>query len=378
MKNVVARGRSNDYAAPLKQRISRHRAFHARREPGDLLVYINGDRSPSLNAFLCARLHEHGPAALLAPGAVERAVREYAALLRESFPRFYSIDDDSVPCAAVYWGIGGITAAMVGRDPSHDSTTSWLEPNLSWPAIDRLTFDPANKWLCLARDVNRALWDDWDEDFLVLPYLHRSPLDAANGIRGTRLFTDMYDDPNRVKALADWCADWSIAVETFLKTEVPRVADWGVGVWGAWLPDDAVFVNGDPVGLISGAQAEAFDRPAIEKLFTHTGGGFFHNHTIGLHQADLVSSYRGILVQWFINDPNQPSLASALLDDPDLRERIVAASLRCPVGGAVSCDRFDQLLDIVARGRFILSVHCPPGESPDPILRRVRAVSRLP
>ena len=40
------------------------------------------------------------------------------------------IDDDSVPCAAVYWGIGGITAAMIGHDPIHDGHTSWLEPNL--------------------------------------------------------------------------------------------------------------------------------------------------------------------------------------------------------------------------------------------------------
>lgn len=368
----------NRYAAQLKQRISRQRAFHNSREPGDLLVYINGEHGcPSLEEFLCTRLHEGGQHTALGASAAQSAVQEYISLLRQSYDRFYLIDDDSVPCAIVYWGIGGITAAMIGRDPIHDGHTSWLEPNLSWQEIDQLAFDPENKWIGFARDVNRALWKFWEEDFLVLPYLHRSPLDAANGIRGIELFVDMYLDPDRVKALADWCADWSIAVERLLAREAPRPAGWGVGVWGTWLPDNAVFVNGDPVGLISRDAAEKFDRPSNEKLFTTTGGGFFHNHTIGLYQVDLVSSYKGALVQWFVDDPRQPSLAAALLDMPDLREKILAASLQCPMGGWVSHERLDELLDITRQGRFILSVWCPENVSTEAVLRKARAASNI-
>jgi hypothetical protein len=138
-----------------------------------------------------------------------------------------------------------------------------------------------------------------------------------------------------------------------------------------------VFVNGDPVGLISREQAEQFDRPSNEKLFTNTGGGFFHNHTIGLHQVDLVSTYQGILVQWFVDDPNQPSLASALLDHPRLRDTILASSLQCPVGGRVPYERLDELLDIVAHGRFILSVQCPNDIAAAPIVQKVRNASNL-
>jgi hypothetical protein len=368
---------STKYTSQLQERISRHREFYARREPGDLLIYINGSRNPSLDAFLCTRLYERGPEATLAPRAVDCAVQEYVGLLRESYHRFYAIDDDSVPCTIVYWGIGGITAAMIGGDPMHDEITSWLEPNLSWPEIERLAFDPANKWLGFARDVNRALWNCWDKDFCVLPYLHRSPLDAANGIRGTGLFVDTYEAPDRVKALADWCAEWSIAVERWLKAQAPRPKGWGVGVWGAWLPDDAVFVNGDPVGLISPEQAEAFDRPSNEKLFTQTGGGFFHNHTVGLYQVERVSSYAGILVQWFVDDPKELSLAEALIEHPDLSDKILAASLQCPVAGPVPYDRLDKLLDVVTQGRFILSVSCPEDVPPEPIIRKVRAASNL-
>lgn len=367
----------NPYAEPLKQRIARQRAFHRRREPGDLLVYINGSRHPSLEYLLCTSLHQRGPEVTLSPSGVKAVVREFIAQLRGSAAGFYAIEDDCVPSAIVYWGIGGITAAMVGIDPVHDATTSWLEPNLDWPAIQKLAFDPGNKWLRFAADVNRALWAHWEEDFMVLPYLHRSPLDAANGIRGTELFADMYLEPDRVSALADWCADWSLAVERRLAVQAPRPAGWGVGVWGTWLPDNAVFVNGDPVGLISREAAERFDRPSNEKLFAGTGGGFFHNHTIGLYQADLVSSYQNVLVQWFVNDPQQPSLTDALLDRPDLREKLLAASLECPVAGTVPHDRLDALLGIVRQGRFILSVTCPDADSGAAAVRKVRAVSRL-
>ena len=361
----------------LGRRIERHRQFYGRRESGDLLVYINGCRTPSLEAFLCRRLHAHGPEALLEPQAVRMAIGEYVTSLRDAFDRFYSIDDDSVPSAIVYWGIGSITAAMTGGTPVHDGTTSWLEPNLSWSEVDALKLDPGSRWLRFAVEVNKALWENWDNDFMILPYLHRSPLDAANGIRGTDLFLDMYEQPDRVKGFADWCADWSIQVEKLIQQEAPRPSGWGVGVWGAWLPDDAVFVNGDPVGLINREQAEEFDRPSNEKLFTSTGGGFFHNHTIGLHQTDLVSEYQGILVQWFVNDPQQPSLASALLDHPELRDMIVASSLKCPVGGSVPHERLDEVLDIATHGRFILSVSCPEDVAPESLIRKVRSASIL-
>ena len=360
----------------LNKRISRHREFFGRREPGDLLVHSSTWRGPSLEGWLNKVLHERGPASMLTTVGAESAVQEYVAQVRAAGDSFYAPEDDSVPCAIVYWGIGGITAAMIGGEPVFDGSTSWLEPNLSWPDIDKLAFDPENKWVRMAVDVNRALQQRWEEDFMVLPYLHRSPLDAANGIRGTELFVEMYEEPDRVKALINWCADWSIALERLIAREAPRPAGCGVGVWGTWLPDNAVFVNGDPVGLLSREQGETFDRPSIEKLFTSTGGGFFHNHTIGLRQADLVSSYKGTVVQWFVNDPKQPSLAEALINMPELREKILAASIQCPIGGNVGCDQLDAFLDIARHGRFIVAVECTNDEDPRPYIKKVRKASK--
>ncbi|HUS46908.1 MAG TPA: hypothetical protein VM098_02225 [Phycisphaerae bacterium] len=372
-----------EYRQELSKRVARQQAFFASRRPGDLLVHLWWDRGASLEAFLCTRFNENPPEKVLDPSGVPAMVKEYVALLRQSFANVTRYDDDVIPTALVYWGIGGINAAMTGLEPFHDAVTSWLEPSLSWDGIGRLAFDPDNKWVRFALHVNQALWNLWDGDFHVLPFLHRSPLDAANGIRGNELFAEMYTDPRRVHRLTDWCADWQIAIEKFLADNVRRPCPpgWGNAVWGTWLPDGGVFVNGDPVGLISRQMAIEFEQPYTAKLFTNTGGGFFHNHTIGLYQADLVSSTPGTLVQYFVDDPNQIPGAEALLDHPDLREKLLAASLDAPIGiMGIKPERLDELLDIARHGRFILALW-PDVETPDAdiaeLIAKVRRAGNL-
>jgi hypothetical protein len=364
--------------ANLMIRVERLREFHRRKEPGDLLVYVGRDRCASLEGFLFPRLFSGPAGALPSSERVRTWVGEYVGLLRESYGALHAIDDDIVPCAVVYWGIGSITAAMTGLEPEHDGRTTWLEPGLDYERIESLRFDPGNKWIQLAVDINRALWACWEEDFFILPYLHRSPLDAANGIRGTKLFEEMYSEPDKVKALADWCADWSIRVENHIREQVKPVTGWGTGVWGTWLPDRSVFVNGDPVCLISPDMQAEFERPSTGRLFTETGGGFFHNHTAGLYQARHVAKTPGLLVQEFYRDPKHPNVPEVLLDDPRGRDELLASSLDAPIMiENIVPAQLDRLLPILANGRFILSVCCSDGESPDSVVRTVRRVSNL-
>ena len=366
------------FAANLGVRVERQRAFHAGKEPGDLLVYVNRDRSASLEAHLCARLGERPAHEVLAPKSVIDSIGVYARKLGESLAKVYEYDDDCVPCAIVYWGIGGITAAMTGREPTHDGTTSWLEANLGWDEIAKLRFDPGNRWIQFALDINRALWDCWQQDFFILPYLHRSPLDAANGIRGSDLFLEMYTEPEQVKKLVGWCADWSIQLEDFIAANAPRPMGWGNGVWSTWLPDRAVFINGDPVGMISHDMHAQFEKPYTERLFTATGGGFFHNHTMGLYQALNVAATRGLLVQEFICDPKHPNLPEVMLKDPKMRDEIIRASLLAPIMVEnIHASQLDQLLPLFKKGRFILSVYCEQRGQESAIVRKVRSAGNI-
>jgi len=371
-----------EYKRILRERMERWRVFHERKDPGDLMVYAGWDRAASLECFLCNRLFDRPVDKVLDPRNVPAMIAEYVEQFRGYFNAAARHDDDFVPEALVYWGIGGINAAMAGGEPFHDGTTSWLEPELPWEEIEHLRFDPGNKWVQFALNINKALWRLWDEDFHVLAFLHRSPLDAANGVRGNALFEEMYTNPAAVHRLIDWCVDWQLAIEQFLADNDGRSCPpgWGTAVWNNWLPDRGVFVNGDPVGLISREMALEFEQPYTARLFAGTGGGFYHNHTIGLYQTDMVARTPGTLVQFFVDDPRQPTASWALLEMPEMREKMVAASLDTPIGLWAGPERLDELLDIMRHGRFVLGLgfgEDTPHHEIDEIIAKCRRAGNL-
>jgi hypothetical protein len=358
--------------------MDRQMLLHTRKTPGDLLVLPNPWAKVNLAARLAAALGGRGAGEFLRAGLAGGLVAEFMRDFRADWPAFYAIPGDAVPAAPVFPHIGGVTAAMTGVEPDCSGGTVTLSADLDWGGIERLAFDPGNPWIRLAVEVNRALWAAWEEDFLIMPYFHRTPLDAAQGIRGAAVFEDMYDCPDRVKALADWCADWSIALERLLAAEAPRPPGWPCGMWNCCLPPDAVIANGDAVGMISRDMHAEFDRPYTAKFFTATAGGLFHNHAIGLHQVDLVAATPGVIVQEILADPNQPNPAELMIRRPDVAETMVAASIKAPIRlDGVRPDQLDELLPIAARGRFILGVPCDEAETQALVVDKVRAVSGI-
>jgi hypothetical protein len=350
-----------DYTRSIERRIDRWKAFHAGDTPGDLMCFVWswGDRTPMLGGRMIGRANELGPAEILKPSAIDTMVDQYLADFRASRDNVLQFDDDFMPEAFVDVGIGVTNAALAGQgEPFFDEFTSWCEPELSWEQILELKFDPSDKWIEFYLNVNRALWARWEGDFHVSAFGHRSPLDAANGIRGNALFEEVYTLPTAVHALIDYCADWSIAMEQHLAANDgrPDLSEWGTSIWGQWMPPGTIFVNGDPVGMISRKMAEEFEQPYTAKLFEGTGGGFYHNHTMGMYQADLVTKTRGTHIQFMIDDPKCPTTAEALLHDPEVRDMLIECSLETPIGFFPEYDQVDALLDIVKQGRFVIGI----------------------
>jgi hypothetical protein len=366
-----------DYQSLLATRLQRQRAFFSRGDAGDLLVYVRS--VPNLEGLLYESLPEDPVPLLRAEGTASRLVGEYVQRLREDYPRFYALDNDALPAEmAVYAGIGSITAAMTGRQARFVSGTSWCDAQMTWEEIAALRFDAANPWVVFAEQVNRAVWHYWEGDYLPLPYLHRSPLDAANGIRGNQLFADLVLEPQKASQLIDWCAEWSIQLEKHLRQQVTAPPDAVYGQWGTYLPAQAVFVNGDPADLISRPMQQLFERPYTEKLFSAVGGGFFHHHGIGRYQVDQIAMTGGMLVQEILDDPTCPATAEVMLTNPLIREKIVQASLQVPIMiHHVPAASFRSLLPIVAEGRFILYLTCETDDEARDCVSQVRKISNL-
>ena len=375
-----------DIKHSVREKVQRQKAFFGSREPG-LLAYVN--RKPEKHTDTDSDNLEYmqGLAGSVyravatknggfAPDVqrIKTAVEEFVKRHREDAEGAVSLPPgDAIPCVYAHWDIGWHTAAMAELPPRFSKGAWWLEPNMDWEAIEGLEFNPDTPWLLAAWHTHRALWELWDGDFWTIPFIHRSPLDYANGLRGTRLFEEMLTKPERVKRLLDWCVDWQLAAERFVYDGIDVPEGWGVGIMGTWGPDRAVWVNGDPVGLISREMMLEFEQPYTGRLFASTGGGFFHNHTMGLYQADRVAATPGIHMQNFTRDPNRPTVEQTLLDDADSRERILKASLRTPILiSSMTPESLQSALPILREGRFMLHVEYDSGDDPYEIVKSIR------
>ena len=352
----------------LQERVGKQRAFLAGDCPGDRLVFVRHD-PPDASQPPVTPLKEHVNQFLVAHDGrlpegreLERMVATAVAEFRTYWAwRAQEIPDDEIPIIGVHFDIGIQTAVMTGLEPRFLEGSWWLDANLGWDAIEALSFDPGNRWFRLFVGLNRLLWKHWEEDYFFLPFWHRSPLDAANGIRGNELFAEMYTDPEKVKKLTDWCVDTQIEIERGLYAAAQGPDDWGIGHMRHWMPKGAVWVNGDPVGLISREMMVEFEQPFTGRLFTETGGGYFHNHTKGMYQVDQVVRTPGIHLQHFNADPNCPRVAAVLAGDPEERERLLAASRTIPIHpDNIHYDELASFRDALPEGRFSLDIICPP------------------
>ncbi len=357
--------------------IKRQQRFFASNEPGDRLVFVWSPEAcadappveqlpPQINAYMQAN-----NGALPDRPALETIVSRTVSEARRYWAwRDERIDDDYPHLIGVHFDIGIQTAVMTGLEPRLEGICWWLDCNLSWEEIDALPAEPDNRWMELFCTLNELLWDQWEGDFHFLPFWHRSPLDAANGIRGNAIFEEMYTAPDRVKALTDWCVDCELAIELRLATYKQAPADWGVGHMGFVMPPGGVWVNGDPVALISREMMREFEQPYTGRLFTSTGGGFFHNHTKGLYQVDQVAQTPGIVLQHFNRDPNCPRVSDVLAGEAKAREHLLAASRRTPIyPDQLEYEELDSYRPWLGEGRFVLDIINCPADKMGAVLR---------
>ena len=297
---------------------------------------------------------------------------------RAAGERRYLVDDDALPAFWVHAGWGTLTAAMTGREPIFRDGKAWCHPNMSWEEVENLHVNLDHPWIQFSVKCSRVLWDLWDEDFFLLPSPHRSPLDAAEGIRGSAVYEDMYLAIEKVERLLDWCVEWILAVEEHFREFASAPDDWGRAAWSTYLPSQAIWVNGDAVDLLGPELSRRFNQPHTSRLFASLGGGYFHHHALGVHLITEVSHTEGLLVQQVATDPNCPRPVDVMLNDEEMREKIIEASLRVPiVVGGIHPGELDQILPILARGRFILDMACEDPDAMHDVVAKVRKFSNL-
>ena len=366
-------------ATPNADVIRRQREFFAGNTAGDRLVFVSSlDPMPDAPPVdhLPGLVNEHllaNDGQLPDDAAVEAIIRKIVEGYRRYWPwRDEIVHDDSPHLIPVHFDIGIQTAVMTGMEPRLEGSW-WLDCNLTYEQIDDLPANPDNRWYELFHSISQHLWSMWEGDFHFLPFWHRSPLDAANGIRGNEIFVEMYTDPQAVKTLTNWCVDCELTIERALQQYSPAsAADWGAGHMGFVMPPGGVWVNGDPVALISREMMLEFEQPYTGRLFTETGGGVFHNHTKGLYQVDQVARTPGICLQHFNADPNCPRVSDILAGPAPARDNLLAASRQTPIyPDQIHYDELDTYRPHLDDGRFALDIYCPADQI-DSVIKEFR------
>ena len=75
--------------------------------------------------------------------------------------------------------------------------------------VDRLVFDRDNEKCRIVINYWKGVESAPDSQYIAIGLIYRSSLDLANAIRGNELFYDLYDDPEDLDEVVDFCS-WSI------------------------------------------------------------------------------------------------------------------------------------------------------------------------
>ncbi len=283
---------------------------------------------------------------------------QYTQMAAASAEYHAEIGDDWVPYIWVTWGTGGDAALLTGGEDDvvfHEGYSTFKEPVIKdWADLENLKLDLDNFWIRSMREFWRGVESAYElEGVTVSPAQLRTPLDFAHELRGNALFTDFYDHPDEVYALLDFCTDSIIQIYRHLQDEFPILKTAPGGTWGVVFERDTLWLNGDPVDLISNPLAKKFFIPSIEKLINEIGGILLHHHSIGYKKAPLLSQIPNLPLQEIAQDPNGPRVLEHIDD------AMIAASHQTPIkldANVLEAEAATDLMERLTEGRFILYV----------------------
>lgn len=346
----------------FKRRIARQQAFLKEAKSSPPLIFATHRENP------IAKYRAKNQPNLLSEEFIRKhaydlgvqSIRSVIAMAHEQT----KIRDDSCPSPdwlnfGIHWGDGETVALFTGEDVIFQEKTSYPSaPVISeWEDLDKIYLNLDNRWIQYEIDMCRGMASEYTEGLPVTTHLFKSPLDLANSMRGTNLFMDLHTNPGQVERLLNYCTASIIRVDQFFRQEISLLKTAPGGVCGVALPEPGmIFINGDPVDLISPEMGEQFNRPYIERLIEYTGSLYFHHHSIGIDRARAISSIKGLTVQEIQQDPNGPRIID-MIDD-----NLIAASLETPIDlhdlqrylDIKNKSYVNDILQKLRQGRFIL------------------------
>lgn len=273
---------------------------------------------------------------------IEKYAYDLCKVMEESFIARISVPDDAIPILSPVLGIGDYSAFVTG-DIYFTKDTSWSRPSLKnlsdYKKLEPLGTAPwYNRFLKICEQIminSKGSGIPFTRGFF-------SPLDLAEALRGTEIYTDFYDDPEGVHELLDFCATATIQFAEDIYALARKYL--GEEEYAMWYLDGVINMSEDIACMISPEIYREFEAPHTQRVINHFGRGHMHCHSRALYLVKEICSLDNVVNIWVATDPNQPRPID------NLEQLIKDANGVCL---AIDCESIDELeanIEIAKKG----------------------------
>jgi hypothetical protein len=203
-------------------------------------------------------------------------------------------------CIRPNFGTIFLPAALGLEYAVFDDAYPWLTTHLSRAGIVSSSLDKAGESPMMQR---AAEYISWFRELLP-PEIHvympdtQGPFDLAHLIYGDQLFLDMYDDPQFVHELLQFCTELYISCTLTLKKALgePEGSCYHghALIQGIHLNNGGVRISEDTATLISPEQIDEYVIPYDKQVLDRFGGGFIHYCGKNDHLLDAYLALEGV------------------------------------------------------------------------------------
>ena len=271
-----------DFNNKLIQLSEKWRQFHQDKTPGQILATI----CPyTFTVDYGARGYPARPLSSWNFDTDTRAFVEYAKKQHDCFLDYTKdLDNDYFPALNVNLGYGTHSAYVTGLPVTFGEDTSWVHHFINdWDAdMPKLRLDENNYWYRKVLEMTKMFAELQNGEYAVAAFSNAGPGDMANAIRGNEIFTDLYDEPERVTALMDFCVKAAIWMEDSIH-KITGDVNGGSVTANCWFEGRAPYISLDFNDLCAPQQFRDFDFIATQKILDYYQSAFIHHHMKGYH-----------------------------------------------------------------------------------------------
>ncbi|MBP3324477.1 MAG: hypothetical protein J6M16_09805 [Clostridia bacterium] len=285
------------------------------------------------------------------------------------YSRFHErFDDDHIVSASPWYGIADLTGFLGGKVDFTADTSYHHQICENFADFRKLSLNKENNpWVELVSGGVKYMREKWGKYIPIAFDGADGPGDVANVIRGNDLFYDVYDYPDELPELMDFCAKAVNFTLDLQRAEATEVKGGYLAGFKTWMPGKCVGqLSEDFSTMVSPSVYEKHFLHALEKTVKDSSMAMMHVHSVGEQLIPLFTSVDKIKLFELSSDPNAPRAVETFRKYKKyFRDKVVEI--------APTFDELINMEDILSENRIIVWYYA---ENEDDAKRAIEFVNK--